>query len=71
MDRRSVAGVTGACGVTPCQTFIAYRLPDDLGPCWSYILTQGQMFTLGLATAAGIGFVLLSLAWAVRAVVRG
>ena len=56
--------------MTPCQTFIAYRLPDDLGPCWSYILTQGQMFTLGLATAAGIGCLLLSLVWVVREVAR-
>jgi len=55
--------------VTPCQTFIAYRLPDDLGPCWSYILTQGQMFSLGLATAAGAGCLLLVTLMALRAVV--
>ena len=56
--------------MTPCQTFIAYRLPDDLGPCWSYILTQGQMFALGLATASLAGFFVLAGAWVVRELAR-
>ena len=57
--------------MTPCQTFIAYRLPDDLGPClmaaawrafdWRMALSAHDALLVGLALAAVEAFGVVSL----------